>query len=94
MGVEKMHDEESYDMHVSLNIQAMKSSRMRWVEHVARMGGGKAHTRFFWENLREGGNVGTLDMDRRVMLKNDIQKLMGAWIGLNWLSAGRGVGLF
>jgi hypothetical protein len=38
MGVEKMHDEESYNVHVSLNIQVMNSSRIRWVEHVARMG--------------------------------------------------------
>jgi hypothetical protein len=38
MGAEKMHVEESSGMHVSLNIQVMKSSRMRWVEHVARMG--------------------------------------------------------
>jgi hypothetical protein len=36
--VEKMHDEESYEVHVSLNIQVMNSSRIRWVEHVARMG--------------------------------------------------------
>jgi hypothetical protein len=38
MGVELMHDEESYDVHVLINIQVMNSSRIRWMEHVARMG--------------------------------------------------------
>ena len=33
-----MHDEGPYDVHDSLNIQVMKSSRMRWVGHAARMG--------------------------------------------------------
>jgi hypothetical protein len=36
--VEKMHNGEFYDMYVSQNIQVIKSSRLRWVGHVARMG--------------------------------------------------------
>jgi hypothetical protein len=49
MGVEKMHDEESYDVQVSLNVQVMTSSWMRWVEHVVRMGERKGAYTVFLE---------------------------------------------
>jgi hypothetical protein len=35
----KLHNEELNDMYSSLNIvRVIKSGRMRWAEHVARMG--------------------------------------------------------
>jgi len=49
----KLYNEEFNDLHSSPSIvRAIKSSRMRWVEHVARMGKGEAYTGFWWGNLK------------------------------------------
>jgi hypothetical protein len=55
---------------------------------------GKAPTRFCWKNLREGDHVETLGMDTRIMLQGIFKNWLGVWIGMNWLSAGTGGGLF
>jgi len=50
----KIHNEELNDLYSSLNIvRVIKSRRMRWAGHVARMGEVKACTGFWWGNLRE-----------------------------------------
>jgi len=36
----KLHNEDLSDMHSSLDVRGIKSRRMRWVGHVARMGRG------------------------------------------------------
>ena len=44
----KLHNEELKDLHSSHNIvQVIKSRRMRWAGHVARMGGGHV-CKGFW----------------------------------------------
>jgi hypothetical protein len=54
----KLHNEELNDLYSSLNIvRVIKSRRMRWVGHVARMGRGEAYTGFWWGNLRERVHV-------------------------------------
>ena len=43
----RLHNEELYVLHYSSNIiRAIKSRRLRWAEHVARMGEVKVHTEF------------------------------------------------
>ena len=48
----KLHNEELNDLYFSLNVVRMvKSRRIRWTGHVARIG--KVYTGFWWGNLRE-----------------------------------------
>jgi hypothetical protein len=51
----KLHSEKLKDLYSSpIIIQVIKSRRMRWAGHVARMGGrGEVHTGFWRRNLRE-----------------------------------------
>jgi len=44
----KLHNEELNDLYSPPNIvRVIKSRRMRWAEHVARMGGGERHVQGF-----------------------------------------------
>jgi len=49
----KLHNEEVNDLYSRNIFRVTKSRRMRWAEHVARMGRGKEHRGFWWGNLRE-----------------------------------------
>jgi len=50
----KLHNEELYDMYYSPNFfRVIKSRKMRWAEHVARIRRGEAYKGFWWGNLRE-----------------------------------------
>ena len=50
----KLHNEELSDLYCSPNIVwVIKSRRMRWAGHIARMGRGEVYTGFWWGNLRE-----------------------------------------
>jgi hypothetical protein len=43
----KLHNEDLKDLYFPPNIfRLIKSRRMRWAEHVVRMGGGEAYTEF------------------------------------------------
>jgi hypothetical protein len=59
-GLRKLHEEELHNLYCSPNIiRMMKSNRMRWAGHVARMGGGRMrrrrrmHIEFWWESQNE-----------------------------------------
>ena len=50
----KLHKKELNDLYFLPNIvQVVKSRRLRWAGHVARMGEGRGVHRFWWGNLRE-----------------------------------------
>jgi hypothetical protein len=50
----KLLNEDLHDLYSSPNIfRVIKSRRLRWAGHVARMGRGEAYTGFWWGNLRE-----------------------------------------
>jgi hypothetical protein len=66
----KLHNEELNDLYSSPNIiQVIKSRRMRWEGHVARMGKREVHTEFWWGDLREGEHLGDPGVDGRIILK-------------------------
>jgi hypothetical protein len=50
----KLHNDELYGLYSSPHIvRAIKSRRMRWAGHVARMGEGRGLQGFGWEARRE-----------------------------------------
>jgi hypothetical protein len=66
----KLHKEELNDLYFSPNIfRVIKSRRMRFAKHVARMGRGEVHTGFWWGNLRNRDHFEDLGIDGRIILK-------------------------
>jgi hypothetical protein len=50
----KLHNDELHSLYSSPNIvRVIKSRRMRWAEHVARMGRGRCLQGFGWEARRQ-----------------------------------------
>jgi hypothetical protein len=51
----KLHNEELHNLYSSPNITRMiKSRKMRWAGHVARMGGGRGmRIGYWWESQKE-----------------------------------------
>ena len=86
----KLHTEERNDPYSSPNIVwVIKSRRMRWVQHVACMGRGEAHTGFWWGNLKERDHLENPGVDGKIISRWIFRKWdVGAWTGSIWLRTG------
>jgi hypothetical protein len=63
-------------------VRVIKSRRMRWAGHVARIGEGKVCTGFWWGNLREGDYWGDPGVDGKIILGWIFGKWdVGVWTG-------------
>jgi hypothetical protein len=55
----KLHNEELHDLYSSPTlVRGIKSIKMRWESHVARVGRGEARTGFWWGNMSERDHWG------------------------------------
>jgi hypothetical protein len=53
-GCRRLHNEEFHNFYSSPSqIRMIKSRRMRWVGHAARMGRRGMHIRYWWESQKE-----------------------------------------
>jgi hypothetical protein len=90
----RLHNEELYALYYLPNIiRVIKSRRLRWAGHVARMGRGEVHRGFRRGNPREGVHLEGPGVDGRIILKLILESGMGAWTGSIWNRIGTGGGL-
>ena len=77
----KLHNEELSDLYSSPNIiRVIKSRRMKWAGHVARVGEWKGAYRAWWGNLRERDHLGDPGLDGRIILRWIFRKWdVGLW---------------
>jgi len=72
-----------YDLCPSLNsIQVIKSIRISWACHVARVGAGDVHIGIGWGDLREIDNLEYLGGRREDNSKINLQEV--GWRGMDW----------
>jgi len=85
----KLFNEELNDLYSSPNtFRVIKSRRMRWAGHVARMGERRGYTRFWWENLRERDNLGYPGVDGKILLRLIFRKWNEG--GKDWIDLAQG----
>jgi hypothetical protein len=71
-GLRKLHNEELHNLYSSPDIIIMmKSRRMRWAGHIARMGRRGMHVGYWWESQMERDH------------KEDHN--IGGWVILTWI---------
>jgi hypothetical protein len=92
----RLHNEELNDLYSSPNIiWVIKSRRMRWAGHVARMGEGRGAYRILVGRTEGRRPFERPGIDGRIILKWIFKSWDGkAWTGSMWLRIGTGGGLF
>jgi hypothetical protein len=90
----KLHNEELHDLHFSPTVvRVIKSRRIGWVRHVARMGRREACMGFWWGNLRERDHWGDPGVDGRIILGWILRKwdvVLGTGLGWPRIETGGG----
>ena len=83
----RMHNEELSDLYSSPNIvRVIKSIKMRWAGHVARMGEERAVYRVLVRKPDGRNHWGNLGVDGWIILGRISRKEdVGIWTGLGWL---------
>jgi hypothetical protein len=83
----KLHNEELHDLYSSPNIvRVIKSRRMRWAGHVARMGEERGMYRVLVGKPEGKRPLGRLRRRREDNIRMYLQELdVGVWTGLGWL---------
>jgi len=82
----RLYNVELNDLYSSPNIvRVIKSRRMRWAGHVARMGEERVGIGCCWGNRREGEKWGDLGVDEWIILGRISRRwVVGIWSGLGW----------
>ena len=89
----KLHKEELRDIFTLPNIvRVIKSRRMRWAGHVARMGEGRGVHRVLVGKPEGKRKWGDPDVDGRIILRCIFRKWEGVETGWSWLRIGTGGG--
>jgi hypothetical protein len=90
-----LHNKELYALYSSPNIiRVIKSRRLRWAGHVARIGEGRSAYRALVGKPEGRNRLEDPGVDRRIILKWILKRLdMGAWTGSIWLRIWTGGGL-
>ena len=80
----RLHNEELNGLYTSPNVvRVIKSRRMRWAGHVARMGEERGRRGSWWGNRRERDRWGDLGVDGWIILGWISRRwVVGMWTGL------------
>jgi hypothetical protein len=77
-GSRRLHNEELHNLYALPNIiRLIRSRRMRWAVHVARIGVGEMHEILSLENLKGRDHVEDLLVDAKIIL----EWMLGKWLG-------------
>ena len=90
----RLHNEELNDLYCSPNIVCViKSRRMRWAGHVARMGEERGRIGSWWGNRRGRDHWGDLGVDAWIILGWISRRgYVGSWTVFGWPKIGTGGG--
>jgi hypothetical protein len=88
----KLHNEELHNLYSSPDIiRQVKSRRMRWAGHIARMGEERKVYRIMVGNPKERDHWEDQGVDGKLGSECILGKLAwGMWIGFDWLRTGTG----
>jgi hypothetical protein len=86
----KLHNGELQNLYSSLDIiRQIKSRRMRWAGHVARMGEGRSVYRVLAGKPEGKNHLEDQEVDERMGSKWALERLVGGvWSGFTWLRIG------